>query len=212
MATALDRTLPDLALNLLAKFGKSMVLRKQGGEYDLATGRRANFSLASATAAATVNTITRSSGSFVDDGVAVDGWWYVDGWTKPANNGWAKVLAVSALSVTLSRTLENETRLVAPRSGITFRSGTDYRRKGLIESYSEYLTGSGGLRGQSGDGVKAGDQKVTIATRGLDFLPDTNCLLYLGSDPATAPQRTVVNASITYSGELPALATLQVRA
>lgn len=59
-------------------------------------------------ASATDDSYNRAAGSFITDGVLAGQWINVAGFTEAANNGYVKVLTVTALKITVDKTLTTE--------------------------------------------------------------------------------------------------------
>lgn len=98
-------------------------------------------------AASGTNTITRSTGSFVTDGFFPGLEVNISGFTQAANNGRATVLTVTALSITVSRTLVTDASAAARtvagvgkilKAGTTLTTYTFERRFSDIAQYQAF--------------------------------------------------------------------------
>jgi hypothetical protein len=116
---------------------------------------------------------TRGAGSFISDGFEVGGRYYFAGATDPANNGWHKVTAVAALTLTVAETLVAEAAYSATVKGDVLWNGVDkisylMEKKLPVTSGDEFISFRGCRVGSGTIDVAPG----SITTGSFSFLGD----------------------------------------
>jgi len=125
----------------------------------------------------TSNTVTRASGSWVTLGVEVGDKIWFDGFTEGGNNGWFKVVTVTALAITLEGTLTTETKssgtvFVGTSTGfITVGKELDFFA--FEEGFTDIKTGEDIDGNSVTDGIFHNALGAYVASMSMNVQPDS---------------------------------------
>lgn len=199
-ANASDIKWAATCTRMMNKMAGDVVFRRLLGTYS--QGMTTSFRSTSISASALDNSINWPAGSFVTQGIVAGAWIQLMGWTGNSgqNNGWAKVLTVSALKVTLEKAMATE----AAGETIGVALSTDYEVKGYMSQWEQ--------RYWNGTTIKPTDGMVLVDLNSMPEPEPERTLFYAGPDPATAKEFTVRALVKIWSGNEAPLGMVGVRA